>query len=55
MPLPLPLHLPLHTQELDRALELCAKHGLGALLDMHAWVGSQNGLDNSGETKCAPQ
>jgi len=38
-------------QELDRALELCAKHGLGALLDMHAWVGSQNGLDNSGETK----
>jgi glucan 1,3-beta-glucosidase len=38
-------------QELDRALELCATHGLGVLLDMHAWIGSQNGLDNSGEAK----
>ena len=37
--------------ELDRVLNLCAKHGIGALLDMHAWIGSQNGLDNSGETK----
>ena len=38
-------------EELDRALELCDRHGLGVLLDMHAWIGSQNGLDNSGETK----
>jgi len=37
--------------ELKKALEWCKKHGLGALLDMHAWIGSQNGLDNSGETK----
>lgn len=37
--------------ELNRALALCAKHGLKVLLDMHAWIGSQNGLDNSGETK----
>ena len=38
-------------EELDRALELCEKYGMKALLDMHAWIGSQNGLDNSGETK----
>ena len=38
-------------EELDRALKLCEKYGMKALLDMHAWVGSQNGLDNSGETK----
>ena len=37
--------------ELDRALELSHKYGLKVLLDMHAWIGSQNGLDNSGETK----
>lgn len=37
--------------ELDRVLALCKKHGLGVLLDMHAWIGSQNGLDNSGESK----
>ena len=37
--------------ELDRALNLCHKYGLKVLLDMHAWIGSQNGLDNSGETK----
>ena len=37
--------------ELDRALSLCTKYGLKVLLDMHAWIGSQNGLDNSGETK----
>ena len=30
---------------------LCQEYGLGVLLDMHAWIGSQNGLDNSGETK----
>lgn len=38
-------------EELDRALNLCQKYNLKALLDMHAWIGSQNGLDNSGETK----
>jgi len=38
-------------EELDRALKLCTKYGLKALIDMHAWIGSQNGLDNSGETK----
>ena len=38
-------------EELDRALALCRKYGLQVLLDMHAWIGSQNGLDNSGETK----
>jgi len=38
-------------QELDRVLALIHKYGMKALIDMHAWKGSQNGLDNSGETK----
>ena len=38
-------------EELNRALKLIEKYGMKALLDMHAWIGSQNGLDNSGETK----
>ena len=36
--------------ELERALALCAKHGLKALLDLHAVRGSQNGFDNSGRS-----
>ena len=38
-------------EELNRALKLIEKYGMKALIDMHAWIGSQNGLDNSGETK----
>jgi glucan 1,3-beta-glucosidase len=38
-------------EELERGLGLARKYGLKVLLDMHAWIGSQNGLDNSGETK----
>ncbi len=38
-------------EELDRVLGLCRKYGLKALPDMHAWIRSQNGLDNSGDTK----
>ena len=38
-------------EELYRVLALCKKYRLGVLIDMHAWIGSQNGLDNSGETK----
>lgn len=34
---------------LDWALEMCAKHGLYAILDMHGAVGSQNGNDHSGD------
>ena len=37
-------------EELDRVLRLCEKYGIGALLDIHAMRGSQNGLDNSGTT-----
>jgi glucan 1,3-beta-glucosidase len=38
-------------EQLDRVLGLLHKHGLKAELDMHAWVGSQNGLDNSGRAR----
>ena len=31
-------------EELDRVLKLCKTYGLRALLDMHAWIGSQNGV-----------
>jgi glucan 1,3-beta-glucosidase len=37
-------------EELDRVLRLCEKHGLSAIIDIHAMKGSQNGLDNSGDT-----
>ena len=36
--------------ELERVLRLCEKHKLTAILDIHAVRGSQNGLDNSGDT-----
>lgn len=36
---------------LDRALELCEKYGLYAILDLHGAVGSQNGKDHSGDTR----
>jgi glucan 1,3-beta-glucosidase len=36
--------------ELNRVLKLCAKYGLTAVLDIHAMKGSQNGLDNSGDS-----
>ena len=36
-------------EELDRVLDLCKKYHLGALLDIHAVKGSQNGFDNSGQ------
>lgn len=36
--------------ELERVLRLCEKHGLKVILDVHAMRGSQNGLDNSGNT-----
>jgi aryl-phospho-beta-D-glucosidase BglC (GH1 family) len=32
--------------ELDRVLDLCYKHGIEVILDMHALQGSMNGLDN---------
>ena len=31
-------------------MNLCEKHGLQVLLDMHGVKDSQNGLDNSGKT-----
>ena len=36
--------------ELDRVLRLCEKYGMTAVIDLHALRGSQNGLDNSGDT-----
>lgn len=36
--------------ELDRVLRLCDKYGMTAIIDIHALRGSQNGLDNSGDT-----
>lgn len=36
--------------ELDRVLDLCRKYEINVLLDVHAMIGSQNGLDNSGST-----
>lgn len=35
---------------LDHILNLCEKHGLQVLLDLHGVKDSQNGLDNSGKT-----
>ena len=35
-------------EQLDRAVDLCAKYGLKVLLDLHGAEGSQNGFDNSG-------
>jgi len=37
-------------EQLDRVLGLCHRYGIKALLDVHAVRGSQNGLDNSGDT-----
>lgn len=37
-------------EELDRVLKLLKKHGIKALIDIHAMIGSQNGFDNSGDT-----
>jgi len=37
--------------ELNRIIELCRKHKLGIILDIHAMRGSQNGYDNSGRAK----
>ena len=37
--------------ELDRVLQLCEKHNITVLLDLHAVKMSQNGLDNSGNTE----
>jgi glucan 1,3-beta-glucosidase len=37
-------------EDLDRVLDLIHKYGMNVLIDMHAWMGSQNGLDNSGES-----
>ena len=37
--------------ELDRVLKLCDKYGLKALLDIHAVRKSQNGFDNSGQSR----
>jgi glucan 1,3-beta-glucosidase len=37
-------------EELDRVLALCEKYRLKVVLDLHALRGSQNGLDNSGDT-----
>ena len=36
--------------ELERVLRLCERHGMTAIIDIHAVRGSQNGLDNSGDT-----
>ena len=36
--------------ELERVLRLCDKYNLRAILDLHAVKGSQNGLDNSGDS-----
>lgn len=38
------------SDELERVLRLCEKHNLTVVLDIHAVRGSQNGLDNSGNT-----
>jgi len=38
------------SEELERVLRLCEKYKLTAVLDIHAVRGSQNGLDNSGNT-----
>eukprot|EP01031_Cornospumella_fuschlensis_P026874 gene26874-32479_t len=38
-------------EELDRVLDLCEKYQLKVLLDLHALRLSQNGLDNSGDTR----
>ena len=37
--------------ELNRILQLCLKYDIKALIDVHAMKGSQNGLDNSGNTE----
>ena len=37
-------------EELDRVLRLCEQYNLNAIIDIHAVRGSQNGLDNSGNT-----
>jgi glucan 1,3-beta-glucosidase len=37
-------------EEVDRAINLCKKHGMTVLIDVHAMRDSQNGLDNSGIT-----
>lgn len=36
--------------ELTRVLKLCSVYNLTAIIDLHAVRGSQNGLDNSGDT-----
>ena len=37
-------------EELARVLDLCARYGIEAMLDLHAVKDSPNGLDNSGES-----
>lgn len=37
-------------EQLNRVIALCRRHNLSVLLDLHAVRGSQNGLDNSGDT-----
>jgi aryl-phospho-beta-D-glucosidase BglC (GH1 family) len=37
-------------EELERVLDLCVKYNVTVLLDVHAVRGSQNGLDNSGDS-----
>ncbi|CAM9340291.1 unnamed protein product [Chrysoparadoxa australica] len=37
-------------EELVRVLDLCLQYGIDVVMDMHALKGSQNGLDNSGES-----
>lgn len=37
--------------ELDRLLKLAGRYGMKVLLDIHGVIGSQNGLDNSGQSR----
>ena len=38
-------------ERVEWLLDTCEKYGLSVLLDIHAVKGSQNGFDNSGESK----
>ena len=35
-------------EKIEWFLDLCTKHGIKVLIDVHAMKGSQNGFDNSG-------
>lgn len=39
------------TEKIDWMMDTCAKYNITVLLDVHAMKDSQNGFDNSGETK----